>query len=346
MKKIVIMLLTIGILVVGGYIAYKNFNFDKIKHNIDKAIEKPKLKIFNEDSKSRVIGVTINNHHDAWPHAGLEESFLNYEIIAEGGITRILAFYKDKNAEKIGSVRSARHYFIDYMLENDAIFVHYGHSEKALSDIRSLGIDDINGMFSSAPFYRDKSLNRNYEHTAFTSTDLINTEIAKKELRKTSDKGMLLKYSIKDNEIDKREDAVKADEVFIDYSNYTNTKYIYDNETKLYKRFMDDTAHTDLITGKQYTAKNIIVYKIKNVAIDTYGRQNLENIGSGEGYYISNGYAVPITWSKADRASKTIYKYSDDTEIKVNDGNTWIQIQPENKLLDIIKYEIEEEKES
>lgn len=346
MKKVIIILLTIGILVAGGYIGYKNFDFDKIKHKVDKKIEKPKLKIFDEDSDARVIGVTINNHHDAWPHAGLEESFLNYELIAEGGITRILAFYKDKNAEKIGSVRSARHYFIDYMLENDAIFVHYGHSYLALSDIRSLGIDNIDGMFSETPFYRDNSLNRDYEHTAFTSTTLINKEIENKGIRNTSDKGMVLKYSIKDNKINKREDAEKADEVFIDYSNYTNTKYIYDEETQLYKRYMDDTPHTDLITGKQYTAKNIIVYKIKSIAVDSYGRQNLENIGSGEGYYVSNGYAVPITWSKANRSSKTVYKYSDGSEIKVNDGNTWIQIQPQNKLLDIIKYETNEQNES
>lgn len=334
-------LFTLIILIGIGFFCYTYFDLGKffekeIKGKIKK--EEPKLQIFDEESNSRVIGVAINNNHDAWPHSGLADSFLNYEIIAEGGITRILAFYKDSNAEKIGSVRSARHYFLDYMLENDAIFVHYGHSDQALSDEESLGIDNINGMFVDSAFFRDTSLDRDYEHTAFTTMEMIKNTISSKQIRDTSDQGMLLKYSIKDNKIAEREDAEKADEVYIDYSNYTDTKYIYDKENKVYKRYMDGEAHIDL-SGVQYTTKNIIVYKIANYAIDTYRRQNLENIGEGEGYYISNGYAVPIHWSKADRSSKTIYTYNDGTEIKVNDGNTWIQIQPKNKTLDIIEYE-------
>ena len=98
---------------------------------------------------------------------------------------------------------------------------------------------------------------------------------------------------------------------------------------------MCDEAHVDLITGKQYTAKNIITYQVKNRSYDDYGRQELDNIGSGEGYYISEGYATPITWEKTCRSCKTIYKYSDGKELKVNDGNTWIQIQPVGKVLDI-----------
>ena len=118
-------------------------------------IFKPKVKIVDLNSNSRSIGVSINNNHDSWPHAGLQDAYLCYELIAEGGITRILAFYKDKDVEKIGSVRSARHYFLDYVLENDAIFVHYGQSPQALSDLKSLDIDNINGIYDTTSFFRD-----------------------------------------------------------------------------------------------------------------------------------------------------------------------------------------------
>ena len=69
--------------------------------------------------------------------------------------------------------------------------------------------------------------------------------------------------------------------------------------------------------------------------MDSYGRQQLENIGSGEGYYISNGYAVKIKWKKDSRSGQTTYTYLDGTEIKVNDGNTYIQIQPKGQKLEI-----------
>lgn len=342
MKKIIKSFMILIILGIGVYFGY-NYLFNNDTKKEEK--EKPKLKIFDEDSDSRVIGVAINNNHDAWPHSGLNDSFLNYEIIAEGGITRILSFFKDKDTSRMGSVRSARHYFIDYMLENDAIFVHYGHSDQALSDIRDWNIDDIDGMFNDSTFFRDETLNKDYEHTAFTSMDLIKETIENKDIRDTS-KEILLKYSIESNKLSEREDAFKADEVLIEYSTYTNTKYIYDQETKTYKRFMSDTAHIDSVTNEQYTAKNIITYKVANYAFDTYGRQNLDNVGEGEGYYISEGYAVPIKWSKKDRSSKTIYTFEDGQEIKVNDGNTWIQIQPKNKLLDIIEYEEENTEET
>ena len=64
-------------------------------------------------------------------------------------------------------------------------------------------------------------------------------------------------------------------------------------------------------------------------------RQNINNIGSGTGYYISEGYAIPIKWEKKYKASQTIYTYMDGTEISVNDGNTWIHIQPTSKKLTI-----------
>lgn len=298
-------------------------------------VVKPKVKIIDEDSKTRPVAVSINNNHAAYPHAGLQDAYLAYELIAEGGITRIIALFKDQTTDKIGSVRSARHYFLDYVMENDAIFVHYGHSPQALSDIKSLKINNINGMYAAKGFYRDTSLNRAYEHTAFTSMDRINKLIKSKGYRNTTDT-QLLKYSPIKMEY---KDLTKktADTVEIVYSDYQTTKYVYDKENMNYKMFMGGKEHTDLITKKQYTVKNIITYQVENSSIqsDKKERQDLYNIGSGEGYYISNGEAIKIKWSKKDRSSKTVYTLEDGSELKVNDGNTWIHIQPKGKKLNI-----------
>lgn len=298
-------------------------------------VVKPKVKIIDEDSNTRPIAVSINNNHDAYPHAGLQDAYLAYELIAEGGITRIIALFKDQTTEKIGSVRSARHYFLDYVMENDAIFVHYGHSPQALSDIKSLKINNINGMYDAKGFFRDTSLHRAYEHTAFTSMKRINKVIKSKGYRNTSEE-QLLKYSpikVEYNTENKKE----ANKVEIVYSSYQTTKYVYDKDNMNYKMYMGGKEHTDLITKKQYTVKNIITYQVENTSIssDRKGRQELKNIGSGEGYYISNGEAIKIKWSKKDRASKTIYTLEDGSELKVNDGNTWIHIQPKGKKLNI-----------
>ncbi len=329
-------------LIVGGLAYYFNLNeriekmISKISINIGTIyVEKPKVKIIDETSKSRPIAVSINNNHAAWPHAGLQDAYLGYELIAEGGITRLVALFKDQNTDKIGSVRSARHYFLDYVMENDAIFVHYGQSPQAKSDLASLGINNVNGMYDAKGFFRDKTLNRAWEHTAFTSMSRINDVVKSKKYRTTTEI-QLLKYSPIKVDHSKDETLKTANKVSIKYSNYQTTSYEYDPENMNYKMFMGGQAHTDLVTKKQYTVKNIITYQVKNTSLgDSKGRQDLDNIGTGEGYYISNGEAIKIKWSKSSRDAKTKYTLMDGTELVVNDGNTWIHIQPKGETLKI-----------
>ena len=145
-----------------------------------------------------------------------------------------------------------------------------------------------------------------------------------------------MNYSETPVDLSTKEGAIKANNIEITYSGSVKSSYEYDESAQNYKRSVNGKAHTDYVTKKQYTFKNIITYQVSNTSLnDGSGkdRQTLDNIGSGEGYYITNGYAVPITWSKSSRSSQTVYKYKDGTEIDVNDGNTFIQIQPKGKNL-------------
>lgn len=291
----------------------------------------PKLKIVNEESKTRPYAVMINNNSRAWAnHAGLNDAYIVYEMIAEGGITRMMALFKDQTTERIGSVRSSRHYFLDYALENDAIYVHFGWSPQAQSDIPALGINNINGIYDGAGFWRDRTLGVAYEHTAYTNIEKVAAIAKSRGYTRDTNKELLLNYSIKEIGLEKIEGAIIANSVTIPYSQTHTTSYQYNPETKMYLRAMNGYAHLDGVTKQQYTTKNIIIQKVRNYSIDSYGRQTLNNIGNGTGYYITNGYAIPITWSKASRSAQTKYQYQDGTEITVNDGNTFIQIEPIN----------------
>ncbi|MBR6690687.1 MAG: DUF3048 domain-containing protein [Bacilli bacterium] len=311
------------------------------KETNDKKTEKPKveekIKILDLDSKTRPYAVMINNIKTVWGYqSGVQDAYLVYEIIVEGGYTRLMAVYKDVSLDRIGSVRSSRHYFLDYALENDAIYVHFGWSPQAQSDMSKLGVNNINFM-SYSGYTRDRSLGLASEHTAFTTTSNIMEGINYYGYRTTTDEKPLLQYSAKSVNTSNMEGAVPANKVYIEYSSSRSTSFEYDSVNKVYNRFQNNIIHKDYVTGLQYTAKNIITYQVNNYTISGggKGRQDLENIGSGTGWYISEGYAVPITWEKTSRNSKTIYKHKDGTEIKVNDGNTHIQIQPTDKNLTI-----------
>lgn len=339
--KVSVIVATISIILVIGVVLLLYFGSKKdstlpkiTKKNSSTPTIESNLKIVDLNSKTRPYAIMINNLGVARPlQSGLQDAMIIYEMIVEGGLTRYMAVFQDQNTERIGSIRSARHYFLDYALENDAIYVHHGNSPQAAADFKTLNIDRIS-VDASKTGWRDKSLNVSTEHTLFTSIAKLNNGLGNK--RKTRNKDFLLNYSETPIDLSTKEGAIKANNIEITYSGSVKTSYEYDESAQNYKRSVNGKAHTDYVTKKQYTFKNIITYQVSNTSLnDGSGkdRQTLDNIGSGEGYYITNGYAVPITWSKSSRSSQTVYKYKDGTEIDVNDGNTFIQIQPKGKNL-------------
>jgi len=309
----------------------KNTNQD-VQIN-EEEIEPPKeVKVVDTNSNSRPYAIMINNLNEARQiQSGLSDAYLVYELIVEGGITRMLALYKDADTAKIGSVRSARHYYLDYVLENDAIYVHWGQSPQAEEDLAALKINNINGLiYEGRYFYRDNPIGISSEHTGFTKMQHLKDATKNLKYRDTTDKGLLLNYSAESVDLKKYNSVQNVSTVTTVYSNYLTNIYKYDSDTKLYNRYVNNKAHMDYALGEQITAKNIIIYYVKNYTIngDTKGRQFLENIGKGSGYFISEGKSVEITWEKTSRDAKTKYYFEDKSELVVNDGNTFIQILP------------------
>ena len=336
-KKIVIMLLLLCTLLTGcGKDTYGPVKPGEAGNKDNKDNNEPvvnqKLKIVDVNSKSRPVAVMINNLSAARPvQSGVMDAYIVYEIIVEGGITRYMAVYKDKDTAKIGTVRSSRDYYLDYALENDAIYVHFGWSPQAQELIGKLGVNNINGLYDDA-FWRDNPMNLAYEHTAYTSMDKIMKVAKNKGYRLTSEKDLLLNYSVDEVSIENEESSLKADNVSIRYSNAVTTSYKYNPTDKLYYRSVNGSVQKDYVTKKQYTTKNIIISYVDNgnISNDNKGRQELNNIGTGKGYYITDGYSIPITWTKTSRNEQTVYKKLNGEEITVNDGNTFIQIAPKD----------------
>lgn len=351
-KKKKILLIIFIVLLVAGAGTYFIFGKDKIGKVVDKAKEKIpgkkkkeeyKLKVVDINSKSRPYAVMVNNIGVARPvQCGLQDAYIIYEMIVEGGITRYMALFKDTDTKCIGSIRSSRHYYLDYALENDAIYVHHGQSPQAQEDFSNLKIDRVVAAEPNTG-WRQKGLGVSSEHTLFSSIEKIKSGVGKKRQEFTDDRysdnyGLLLHYSDKSLDLASIANSKVANKVDIRYSNSVTSNYEYDPETKVYKRSVNNKAHTDRETKNQYTFKNIITYQVKNYGLDDgsgKGRQGLNNVGEGTGWYISEGYAVPIKWKKEARNKKTIYTLEDGSELKVNDGNTFIQIQPVNEKLNI-----------
>lgn len=333
-SSILIILIGIGLIVL---LPSKNNKTNKKNTPKKKAVPKEKVDIVDINSKTRPFAVVINNTPVAIKvQEGLNKAYIVYEIPTEGSTSRLMALYKDASDDlTIGTVRSVRHNFIDFALESDSILVGYGYSVYAEDQLNNKHvIDYMNGMIHSQPFWRNNPEHLASEHTAYTSISKIkdfaynNKKYSKDS--SSADNTILLKYNVKDVDLSKREDVMEANEVKVPYGSVTTT-FKYNPETKMYTRMVNGDTVVDHNTKEEFTTKNIIVERLTYKMMGNNYYWDLNTIGSGEGYYITNGKAVPIKWSKSGRSDKTKYTYADGSEIEVSDGRTYIEVQVTNQ---------------
>ncbi len=329
MKRIFILGLACVMLLLCGCGA-ENAKNDKKEQNLtaEQKAEKEGTSVFYQEMQenTRPFAVMIDNDTEAArPQMGLESAYLVYEAVVEGSATRFMALFKDiEDMEKVGPVRSSRHYFLDYALENDAIYAHAGWTDRAAAEITSRGVNNINGLYEDSAFYRDNTYDNTW-HNLYLNPAKVSEVANNKKYRRETDVKLLTYH---ENHV--KPDGEANEGILIPYADFYKVEFTYNTETKLYDRFVNGAPHKSQ-TGDGLTAKNIIVYYVQDVPLNDgiYApRRNLLNTGKGEGYYLSEGVAVPITWEKATHDGQTVYKTADGKDLVVNPGNTYIQLVP------------------
>lgn len=317
---------------------------EEVNHNGQKKSILTGIWMDEELVNKRPYAIMLNNIKAASPQSGISEASILYEILVEGGITRLMGIFEQltsNDVDRIGSVRSARHYFVSFADVYDAIFVHYGETKYATSKIKSIGINNLSGLSSleSTIFYRDNSISSPNNAFASASGILKATEIKgyRTEYRENFNK--IFEFYKKDKDLKDGKDVYK---IQLGFSSYTTPYFVYDKKSKLYNRFQYGVEHTDANTKNQLQFKNIIVQFVSEWNIDKNGYQtmDIEN-SSGEGLYLTNGKLINITWDK-NEATKSMNFYNQDKEkLKLNSGKIYIAVFPSSRKDNII---IEEEK--
>ncbi len=347
-KKVIIAVVVILLVIIAGaLVAYFTMNqknneteqIANVEENIPEEVveeEPPAPQINIYKGNDRPIAFMIDNNKNAFPHSSINSTYIAYEIIVEGGESRVMAVFKGVSVDQVGPIRSARHYFLDYALENDAIYAHLGSSPQALRDIESYRVNNVNGINYDSGKARTptalywRATNKKAPHNAYTNTNSI-LQIAKESgYRTTSNKESVLNYVPEEINLE-AEDARVANKVRIPYSSSNVTEYQYNPETRRYTRYSKKQKMTDEVTGEDVTTKNIILTFAQNTDLndgENKGRQNVVTVGELNGYYITNGKAIPIICKKSSRSEQTTYVDANGEEIKVNDGNTWVNICP------------------
>lgn len=287
----------------------------------------------------RPIAVMVDNEKTALPHYGVTEADVVYEIMnstANGRITRLMAIVKDwGKITQFGSIRSTRPTNILLAAEWNAVLCHDG-----------------------GPFYIDNYLANDYAaHFSGTFSRVNNgksrefTEyICEGDLEKNFNNsnysteydefypGEHYVFSNTEFTLDDRSEAIDATEIKLPFSHNGSTLK-YNKETQTYDYYEYGSAHVDPAHDNAVlTFKNVLIQDCTFHQYDDNGYLIYNCIDSGrDGYYLTNGKAIPVTWIKSTDTEPTIYLDKQTGEqIEMNTGKTYVTLIPSDSWDDLV----------
>ena len=297
------------------------------------------LPIDEEWVNKRPVAIMLNNLKEALPQLGQSQADIIYEVPAEGGITRMLGVYQSvEGVGKIGSIRSARPYYLELALGHDAVFIHAGGSEDADAKIRQWGVaalDGVNGPYMSNSengnlMWRDPERRKSYslEHTVVTTGDSIIQRFAGyTNLRQEHEEGYTYQMDFVPDGTP--QDGAPAGQITIPFSNYKTGVFTYDSQTGLYLAEEYGEPYVDGNTGEQVGVTNVVVIKTacRNTG-DKYGHITVDLSSGGTGYFACGGKVIDITWSKDFPDGQLRYADLEGNPVAFGVGQTYVNIVP------------------
>lgn len=279
----------------------------------------------------RPYAVMINNISVAQPQVGISQADMICELMDEGGITRMMAFFTDiASVERVGSIRSARLYNVSMAEAFDAILVHAGGSDEALNYISAVGITDIDsvtGRYTGDTFYRDPTRQaRGIEHSLFAYGSAIAQSAVDLGYAAAHPDGYDGSYGLRFSQTAEEQCVMPAAVVEIRYAGGKTTGFTYDEGTGLYTCSQFGDVYAD--NGETpVTFKNVLILDADTTLQSDGLHLTIELIGEGDGYFCCGGRYVPIRWSRSGANDSFHYALEDGSPLTLGVGRTFVAVQ-------------------
>lgn len=330
-KKIFALLLCLVLLMLGGCSKANNTSSD-VESTTEPIVETARYAInpltglenldLNKEN-ARPVAVMVNNIKIAQKvQTGPAAADIVYETEVEGGITRLMAVYKDvSKIQQIGSIRSARYPYVDLAMGHNAVYIHSGadptYCAPHLKDVDHISVDSGICGAKRVP----NGLSR--EHTVYAYGDTLWSGIkgAFKNTTQT-DNSPWMNFTAEGESV--TPSAGAANSVSIPFPAHT-TGFTYSADTGLYTRLSGGTVVTDYITNETTEVKNVFIL-LTSISDYPDGKHRKVDLTGGDGYYITNGAYAFIKWSKGSGNDSFKFTDTDGNPLKVNAGNSWVCI--------------------
>jgi hypothetical protein len=292
-----------------------------------------------ENLNRRPLAIKVSNSPDiVRPQAGLDKADVVFEHYAEAGLTRFTAVFLSQDAEKVGSVRSARLVDLEIVAMFQSLLGYSGSSAGVGRALTSLDYGD-RIMHDGPGFVRIPAPGKAYEHTLFTSTAAL--------WQLATDHNVNQRVSMNNWVFSSQapEGGQPASTLKINYrTDIITAEYQYDQAAGAYMRFILGAPHTEELTGKQLSAKNVIVLYANHVdtdmAEDTTGSTWYYSIqiqiwGQGRALIFRDGQMYDVNWLRPARDDLVQFQDAAGNVVPLKPGNTWVQFVPLNAPVEI-----------
>lgn len=296
--------------------------------------------IDEELKDQRPIAVMVDNETTALPHYGLSQhADVVYEITnstQNAGITRLMVLVKDwGKIEQLGSIRSVRPTNLQLIPEWNAVICHDGGPFYIDDYLAKDYVENFSGTFSRV----DNGKSR--EYTEYILPGDLDKNFANKGYSTTYNEyypGPHYQFASESSPVDLSSDstAIAANHIQMPYKH--NKSYLdYDPDKQVYLYGEYGKAHVDPgNNNEQLSFKNLLLQNARYVVFDDHGYMMFHSIDfNREGYYITNGKAIKITWSKGDELEVTKYYDTNGNEITLNTGRTYVALVPDDLWSDL-----------
>ncbi|MBB3111945.1 hypothetical protein FHS18_004013 [Paenibacillus phyllosphaerae] len=271
---------------------------------------------------ARPIAVMVNNMGKARPQSGLPHADVVWEVLAEGGITRLVAIFQSEEfTDAIGPIRSIRPYLIELGESYGGVLVHAGGSPDAYSILQHQGKEHLDEITNAGSYFWRESF-RKAPHNLYSNLEKLRAGIDKKKYDQ-SVMAPLLTFS----ELGATGAGTAANHVDISFmlKNY-KVSYAYDPQTKLYMRSINDQPHTDLTTKAQLSATNLVVLGTAHKVLDDVGRLEVDLDSGGPAKLIQLGRVIDCQWERG--VDGVIRILQDGNELPLAPGKTYYHVVP------------------
>ena len=273
------------------------------------------LEISKEEAELVSIAVVMDS---SLPLYGISSADILCEIPTEEG-SKYLAFLTDTSKLwKIGSLSPTRGYISNLASYFSGAMLCYGTEDKIDYTQCDIGKTVI-----------DLTKNQGYHYTEstggiFTNHDLLSGALADSDLSLVSCTPLPFVH----NEFGQEEIVYSdniANNVIIDKSGKYDCELRYDAESGCYTIYKSGVAIADGASSEIPTFENCFILFADSITYDRtdVNQMVLDTIGSGSGYYITNGSYTEIKWSAASGGIMTFYSESGE-KLTVNRGKIYL----------------------